>query len=107
VLPPEGDRETPCRDDCTRPRPGSRHEHCRVCHRTFASTTAGDAHRVGPIGNRRCRGDAELIALGLWLTDLAGRRVWHGQANKAGVQRRWVPREQPDVTAQDDDQGEG
>jgi hypothetical protein len=104
----DGNRETPCRPDCTRPRPGQRLEHCRVCHRTFASTTAGDAHRAGQHDvDRRCRTDAELIALGLWLTDLAGRRVWHGRASKAGVQQRRTPRDSWSVRSVSDEQGEG
>jgi hypothetical protein len=100
------DRETPCRPDCTRPRPGSRIEHCLVCHRTFAGTTAGDAHRAGPMDNRRCRSDFELAAIGLWLTDLGGRRVWHGQASKTGKQRRRTPADSWEGTAQTAEQGD-
>ena len=103
-----GNRETPCTDECTRPRPGSRLEHCRVCHRTFASTVAGDAHRTGQHDvDRRCRTDAELVSLGLWLTDLAGRRVWHGRASNAGVQHRRTPPDRSSGAAQNDEQGQG
>lgn len=31
-----------------------RAEHCPACHETFTSTQAGDAHRTGPMENRRC-----------------------------------------------------
>ncbi|WP_419763410.1 hypothetical protein [Cutibacterium avidum] len=50
---------------------GSRTEHCRVCHQTFASTTAGDMHRKGDHGvtagpnRRRCLTADEMIAKGM------------------------------------------
>ena len=73
-------------------------EHCRVagCHQTFASTRAGDAHRVGhhdeyppsPLA-RRCLGPSEMEAKGLWSTrSPRGVLVWHGEPSKAGVARR-------------------
>lgn len=42
------------------------YEHCsaRGCHQTFASTQAGDLHRVGPHdGDRRCLHSLELSEL--------------------------------------------
>lgn len=33
---------------------GHRPEHCTVCHETFNSTFAGDAHRRGEYPNRYC-----------------------------------------------------
>lgn len=44
---------------------GSRSEHCPGCHETFASTAAGDAHRIEfrchePAGLRRKDGNPKL-----------------------------------------------
>ena len=43
---------------------GLKIEHCTVCHSTFTSTPAGDAHRIGPHdpkdGERRCLTVAEM-----------------------------------------------
>lgn len=76
---------TSCSPGCVRPRLRTRAEHCKVCHQTFAGTTAGDSHRTGRHGvDRRCRSTDELVAGGMWLFN----GVWHGVWNEAGVQRR-------------------
>jgi hypothetical protein len=76
-----------------------RWEHCKAgCHQTFASTKAGDAHRVGkhdvwsgPLA-RRCLEPSEMEAKGLWSTlSPRGVLVWHGEPSKAGVARRREP----------------
>jgi hypothetical protein len=69
-----------------------RTEHCMGCHQTFASTRAGDAHRVGPHdpaeGGRRCLSPEEMVARGLWATLRNGVQIWHGRAAKDGVPHR-------------------
>ena len=42
---------------------GLRPEHCTVCHETFASTKAGDRHRVGSFQPyaRRCLTTGEMV----------------------------------------------
>jgi len=72
---------------------GERPEHCAVCHQTFASETAGNAHRVGDYadGSRRCLTSLELEARGLWTDD---RGTWHGSPNKHGIQKRHPRRKQ-------------
>ncbi|GAB3875270.1 FDXHR family putative zinc-binding protein [Terrabacter terrigena] len=73
----EGLKETPCNEACVLPKPYGRSQHCRVCHRTFGGTVAGDRHRAGAFGSdvdpRRCRTEAELSAVGLVTSD---RGVW-------------------------------
>lgn len=102
-----------CTPDCTRPRPGSRLEHCLECHQTFASTRAGDDHRTGEHGvtegprRRRCRTPDEMRSLGLWLTDLRGRRVWHGRASTTGDQWRRDTAESWPRGPQDSERAEG
>jgi len=83
-------QETPCTDRCKKPGIGSRMEHCKVCHETFAGTEPGDSHRTGEHGkDRRCRSIEEMLAGGMWpRVDPDGKRVWHGRVNRAGVQRR-------------------
>lgn len=39
---------------------GSRTEHCPACHSNFSGTTAGDKHRIGPHGQRRCADPASV-----------------------------------------------
>lgn len=42
---------------------GYKIEHCTVCHETFTSTPAGDAHQVGTFEDgRRCLTVAEMHA---------------------------------------------
>lgn len=64
-----------------------RQNHCTLCHETFASETAGDAHRVGPYDPpaRRCLTPDEMTAKGLWIDD---RGIWHGRATTSGVPAR-------------------
>jgi hypothetical protein len=39
--------------------------HCSVCHLTFMSVSGFDKHRVGPVGQTRCRTPEELTAVGM------------------------------------------
>jgi hypothetical protein len=87
-----------CTDQCKKPAPGSRMEHCKKCHQTFSATESGDSHRIGEHGvkegpdRRRCRTPEEMFEGGMWTsTDSTGKEVWHGRCNPAGVQRRRNP----------------
>jgi hypothetical protein len=88
---------TRCDENCYPLRPHGKAEHCTVagCHLTFAGSTTGDAHRTGSHGvyqgpdRRRCRSADELTALGLWTTGTGRMTIWHGEPNKAGVQKHW------------------
>jgi cytochrome c peroxidase len=57
---------------------GQNTQHCTVCHESFRSTDAGDAHRIGSFDDadaanpRRCRTPAEL-------EELSYRRDDHGR----------------------------
>ena len=67
-------REAPLKSvhpPCGREWSGQRAEHCPACHETFASTRAGDAHRIGPHDARRCVPPATA---GLWQD---ARGIWH------------------------------
>ena len=71
---------TTCTDECVKPTPGTKIQHCKVggCHLTFSSTTVGDAHRVGKFGvDRRCLTAEELEAAGFHRNS---RGVWVGEA---------------------------
>lgn len=47
--------------------------HCRPCGAHFSSLRAFDAHRIGPMGNRRCElGDADLIERFAGVCKIAG-----------------------------------
>ncbi len=90
---------TRCRD-CAAEWTNRKWEHCRVdgCHATFASTIAGDAHRVGEHDvwegpdRRRCLEPSEMEAVGLWSTlSPQGVLVWHGRRSKTGVAHRRDP----------------
>lgn len=35
--------------------------HCSVCHQTFGAERSFKAHRVGPLGSRRCLTGPELV----------------------------------------------
>ncbi|WP_425556955.1 FDXHR family putative zinc-binding protein [Kitasatospora saccharophila] len=68
------DREAALRTvhpECGRSWSGRRAEHCPACCETFAGTRAGDAHRTGPYGARRCLPPATA---GLWQDDQG---IWH------------------------------
>jgi len=67
-------------------------QHCRECHQTFSGTSAGDSHRTGKHevrtgpDRRRCRTEAEMVAVGLWRD---ARGLWRGEASRTGAHRRW------------------
>ena len=76
-----------CSSRCVRPRPGSKMQHCGVCHRTFSGSLAGDMHRA-PIAarrdsrgrmipldhRRRCMTEEEMKALGMYMDSRL--KVW-------------------------------
>lgn len=78
-----------CSSKCVKPRIGSSLQHCGVCHRTFGSTTIGDAHRV-PLKveedssgrlrrvdhRNRCPTEQEMLALGWSINPKT--RAWRG-----------------------------
>ena len=37
---------TRCTSECVKPHIGTKIQHCKVCHRTFSSTSVGDKHRA-------------------------------------------------------------
>lgn len=86
---------------------GEKPEHCTVCHRTFGSTVAGDAHRVGIVGvtegpdRRRCMTDEEMadkrIAKGVdagapWFTyriNKFGSKIWFRNIPSRATNPNW------------------
>jgi hypothetical protein len=44
---------------------GTSMAHCSACCTTFGSVAAFDRHRTGPLDDRRCRDEAEMLGLGL------------------------------------------
>jgi hypothetical protein len=70
---------------------GEKPEHCTVCHRTFGSTVAGDAHRIGDVGTnqgpnrRRCMTDEEMEAKRIKSGVDAGEPWFIGKTNRYGT----------------------
>jgi hypothetical protein len=84
-----------CSEACVRPRRGSRVEHCKSCHQSFAGTRAGDMHRTGKYSvrqgpsRRRCLTPEEMddkgmrrSARGVWAS---GYGRWKGSETCSGV----------------------
>lgn len=63
---------------------GLKAEHCPVCCETFASTDAGDSHRVGPFDGRRCLSPEEMRTAGLRESE---RGIWLPKLSPAEARR--------------------
>jgi hypothetical protein len=84
---PSRPESTPCDWRCIHPKPFSRAQHCKVCHRTFTSPSAGDRHRIGEHGiDRRCLWtNLDLISAGL---EQKPNLMW-GWPPRASVPPQW------------------
>lgn len=74
----------------TRRIPGTKTGLCSPCQQLFAGESAADAHRVGPMTDRRCLSRDEMLAKGMWV-DAQDR--WHGPTKKKGTPNPWGTRQ--------------